>query len=122
MLSVGKLRKTGHEVHLGKEGEKSYIRKGVRVVPVIEKNNVFWVRGKKVPPDREQPKGMLNPLDTEGGSSSSSSGGGAAAVGGTLDAEEPGTEKVRMPKTPVVPTDLERELHEINRIPLRSWC
>ena len=36
--------------------------------------------------------------------------------------EETGTERVRMPKTPVVPTDLERELHEINHIPLRSWC
>ena len=75
-----------------------------------------------MPPDQEQPKGILNPLEGEGGSSSSSSGGGAAAAGRTLSAEEPGTEKVKMPKTLVVPTDEERELHEIHHIPLRSWC
>ena len=49
LISVGKLRKSGREVHLGKQGEESYIKKGHRKAQVLERNNVFCVRRRRVP-------------------------------------------------------------------------
>lgn len=121
ILSVGRLKATGHEVHLGDE---SWIRKGNRTLPVTERNKVFWVKAKRMAPDTMQERGMLNPVIEGGASSSSSASTGAAAASASATAEQPehGEQKARAPPVPDLPTDQECEDHELTHIPLRSWC
>jgi len=58
LLSVGKLRKTGHSMYLGTEGEESWIMKKKRKLQVWLRNNVYWLRARRRLPrrDRELPQ------------------------------------------------------------------
>lgn len=125
ILSVGRLRLTGHRVYLGADGEPSFIEKNGRKLNVCLKNNVFWLRVRKGLPGQSR-EGLLHPLETDAtdpGSTQRPPGDAPRATTGnvTSHVEEDAIEVKTIGQT-VTPSEEERQRHNLTHVPFRNWC
>lgn len=65
IVSLGKLSKSQHRVALNPPGERSFIQKRGREIGLIRRNDVFWFKAKKLPPEAltRNEKRLLSQLD-----------------------------------------------------------